>query len=181
MSYFSRLTDIVTCNLSEILAKEADPRAAIEQILFEIHEGVAGAERSLNTARKNSAAIAQEIADHRTQAERWAAQAREALVRGAEDAARKALVRKSEQTDLVAGLEQQLESARHLVEHLTTMHRALEARLADAHRKRKELLGEDATAASPSAEDSQERTADFGRYRDVEDELAALKRELGQE
>ncbi|HUG17554.1 MAG TPA: hypothetical protein VMM56_01155, partial [Planctomycetaceae bacterium] len=53
MSYFSRLTDIVTCNLSEILANEEDPKAAIEQIVYEIQEGVVGAERSLKTARNH--------------------------------------------------------------------------------------------------------------------------------
>ena len=46
MSYFSTLTDIVTCNLSEILANEADPEAAIEQIIYEIQEGVSGALRA---------------------------------------------------------------------------------------------------------------------------------------
>ena len=31
MNYFSRLTDIVTCNLNEMLAREADPAAALAE------------------------------------------------------------------------------------------------------------------------------------------------------
>ena len=45
MSYFSRLTDIVTCNLTELLAREADPAAALEGIIAEMQEGLAGAKR----------------------------------------------------------------------------------------------------------------------------------------
>lgn len=173
MSYFSRLTDIVTCNLSEILAREADPKAAIEQILYEIREGVAGAERSLKTARNNAESLEREIGEHTAQADKWAGQAKEAVRRGDEGAARQALMRKSELTDLAAGLQQQIESARNLVAHLTTMHRALEARLADAQRKERELLG-------AAAEASPNDTVELGRVHEIEDELAALKKELGE-
>lgn len=173
MSYFSRLTDIVTCNLSEILEKEADPKAAIEQILYEIREGVAGAERSLKTARHNAESLEREIREHSAQANKWAEEAKEAVRRGDENAARRSLMRKSELSDLAAGLEQQIESAHNLVAHLTTMHRALEARLADAQRKQRELLG-------AAAEVSPNDTVELGRVREIEDELAALKKELEQ-
>ena len=44
MSYFSRLTDIVTCSLSDILANEADPAMAIGQIIREMEERRVGKE-----------------------------------------------------------------------------------------------------------------------------------------
>lgn len=179
MSYFSRLTDIVTCNLSEILEQEADPKAAIDRILFEIQEGVSGAERSLITARKNADGIEQEIRQHQTQADHWGRQARAAVQRDEESEARRALLRKSELLDLVAGLEQQLESARNLVAHLTTTHRAIEARLSDAFRKRRELLGDDAPALE-STTMAERPTMEINRCREIENELDALKRELGQ-
>ena len=50
MSYFSRLTDIVTCNLTQLLAQAEDPRAAISEIIQEMREGVAGAQRRVSTA-----------------------------------------------------------------------------------------------------------------------------------
>lgn len=182
MSYFSTLTDIVTCNLSEILASESDPQAAIEQIIYEIQEGVAGALRSLNTARTKVDNLAQELAEHSQEAEKLAQQARAAVEQDNESDARKYLLRKSEQLDLVAGLEQQLASANNLVSHLTTTHRALEARLHDAQRKQQELktgvVSEDAPVPVPEKEES---PVEPSRSRQIEEELAALKKQLGRE
>jgi len=181
MSYFSRLTDIVTCNLSEILAQEENPEDAIEQIIYEIHEGVAGALRSLNTAQTNVERLEREIREHTEQAEKLAEQAISALENDNEDEARKLLVRKTEQLDLVAGLEQQLSSANNLVQHLTTTHRALEARLHDAQRKKQELkegiVGEEESAANTPAGESPESD----RSQEIEDELTALKKKLGRD
>jgi phage shock protein A len=181
MSYFSRLTDIVTCNLSEILANEADPKAAIEQIVYEIQEGVVGAERSLKTARNNVEKIEREIAEHSSESERMAERAKRLLKEKDESGARKALVRKSEQLDLVAGLQQQLQSALNLVQHLTTMHRALEARLHDAQRKQNQLLTGELTIHMESlAEEPVLSSIEPSRTQEIENELAALKKELGQ-
>lgn len=181
MSYFSRLTDIVTCNLSEILAQEENPEAAIEQIIYEIHEGVAGALRSLKTAQTNVERLGREIRDHTEQAEKLAEQAISALENDNEDEARKLLVRKTEQLDLVAGLEQQLSSANNLVQHLTTTHRALEARLHDAQRKKQELkegiVGEEESPSNTPAEEALESD----RHQEIEDELTALKKKLGRD
>ena len=38
MSFFSRLTDIVTCNISQLLAQAEDPQAVIAEIIREIAE-----------------------------------------------------------------------------------------------------------------------------------------------
>ena len=53
MAYFSRLTDIVTCSLTELLSKATDPQQALSQIITEMREGLAGAERSVGSARKS--------------------------------------------------------------------------------------------------------------------------------
>jgi phage shock protein A len=183
MSYFSTLTDIVTCNLSEILANEADPEAAIEQIVYEIQEGVSGALRSMDTARNRVRSLEEELSEHRQQAENLAQQARDAVAQDNENDARKYLLRKTEQLDLVAGLEQQLASANNLVSHLTTTHRALEARLHDAQRKQREFktgtASEDAPVAVPAEEDK--LPVEPSRSQQIEDELAALKKQLGRE
>ena len=84
----------------------------------------------------------------------------------------------------MAGLEQQHQAAVATCEHLTTTLYALEARLAEAKRKQLELAEKTGTAESaPHA------TADIpavasalspSRSEQIESELAALKRELGQ-
>ncbi|MDB4786398.1 MAG: PspA/IM30 family protein [Planctomycetaceae bacterium] len=182
MSYFSRLTDIVTCNLSEILAQEENPEEAIEQIIYEIQEGVAGALRSLKTAGNNADRLKQEIETHTAQGEKLAQQAISAIENDKEDTARELLVRKTEQFDLVAGLQQQLTSANNLVQHLTTTHRALEARLHDAQRKQQELQdGVISTEEEIESSATENQTPESDRDQQIEDELAALKKQLGKE
>ena len=176
MSYFSRLTDIVTCNLSDLLSKSPDPKAAIEQILREMDEGLSGARRSVATAAANEERMARDIQEHRNMAASWAAKAKEHLVAGREPDARAALVRKREVDDLIAGLEQQHESAVATREHLATMQRAVEARYAEAVRKHATLSG---VAVAPITSASTMVTPADDRMSQVDAELEALKRELG--
>ena len=136
MSYFSRLTDIVTCNLTQLLNEATDPRAAIAEIISEMQEGLAGAQRSVNTAFASEQRFEKEIAEHRQSVVTWTSRAREQLASGSEQDARQSLMRKREVEDLIAGLEQQHKAATATKQHLATIQRALEARLAEAIRKR---------------------------------------------
>jgi phage shock protein A len=177
MNYFSRLTDIVTCNLAEMLAREADPSVALRKIIAEMEEGLAGARRSVGTATANEERLRREIAELGGQSDQLTDEAREALRNQDESAARVALLRKQEVVDVVAGLAQQHKAACATRDHLNTTLRALEARLSEARRRQEELQ------ASPKATVSSSRgnTAtidDDPRARAIDDELAALKREL---
>lgn len=182
MSYFSRLTDIVTCNLSALLADATDPQAALVEIIHEMEEGVAGARRSVKTATTNEERIRSEIDEHMQQTAHWADTAREELSASREDKARLAIMRKREVEDLVAGLEQQHAAAAATREHLTTTLHALEARLADAHRRQSEMA-----AGASQIDEPRSKTGGLAppplsaeKDRQIDEELAALKRELGQ-
>lgn len=180
MSFFSRLTDIVTCNLSHLLAQAEDPHAVIAEIIREMREGLSGAQRSVNTASASEERLRMEIDSHRTQIEMWTCKAREHLVAGVETEARQSLLRKREVEDLIAGLTQQHKAAIATRDHLATMQRALEARLAEALRKQESLGG--AVVETPSNVPSyltQHHSSAEDRHREVDEELQALKRELG--
>lgn len=180
MSYFSRLTDIVSCNLSRLLAEAADPQAAIQQIITEMEEGVAGARRSVNTAALNERRLQREIDEHRAQISAWGDKAREHLRQGADDLARSALLRKREVEDLIAGLDQQHRAAVQTREHLATIQRALEARLAEAQRRKHDMTGEDSEAPLMTASIAPQASFPHDeRLSQVDAELEALKRELG--
>jgi phage shock protein A len=178
MNYFNRLTEIVTCNLNEILAREADPAAAIRKIVTEMEAGLAGARRSVTTAAANEERLTKEMAELEQQAEQLTEEAREALRATNESAARVALVRKKEIADVAGGLQQQLKAAHATRDHLTTTLRALEARLNEARRRQLEL------EASPKAAASSGKGVatldDDPRTNEIESELEALKRELEQ-
>jgi phage shock protein A len=180
MSYFSRLTDIVTCNLTDLLARAEDQQMAIEQIIQEMEEGLAGAKRSVATATAAEDRLCGEIQGHRRQADTWSAKAKEHLVAQRETDARQCLVRKREVEDLIAGLDQQHRAAIGTREHLSTIQRALEARLAEAIRRRAAIeagLAHDdhhaaLAAATPTGTDD--------RGSQIDAELEAMKRELAE-
>jgi phage shock protein A len=87
MSYFSRLTDIVTCNLTALLAEADDPQAALSQIIREMDEGLSGARRSVSAATASEQRLLGEINEHRKQSADWAAEARRHVAAGSDDAA----------------------------------------------------------------------------------------------
>jgi len=179
MSYFSRLTDIVTCNLTALLAEAADPVAALRDIISEMREGLAGAKRSVATATASEARLTGEIEAERRAAELWDERARGELLRGKESEARDCLLRKRELTDLIAGLEQQHRAAQATKDHLETMQRALEARLAEALR-RYESLGETLpTHGETSVVDFSPPAVVSDPQREIDADLEQLKRQLG--
>ena len=183
MPFFSRLTDIVTCNLTSILAAADDPEAALREIIHEMEQGVAGAQRSMKTAGDNETRIRAEIDEQRRQGEYWVAQAREHLQADNEEQARLDLLRKHEADNLTAGLEMQLKAATATRVHLTTTFHALEARLADARRRLDSLqAGSDLPAGGEAPAQPRAAASSTPRSMDVIDvELAALKRQLKEE
>jgi phage shock protein A len=179
MPYFSRLTDIVTCNLSSILAHADDPRQALEEVLREMNEGLAGAERSVRTAGENVGRIEDEIGEQRAAAANWVREAEQALQAGNEEQARQALVRKHEVEDLIAGLEQQLQAAVATRDHLRTMLSAIQARHADARRRLDELAATEGSDESAGPSPAATRQFSSGNVNDrIEQELEQMRRKL---
>jgi phage shock protein A len=186
MTYFSRLSDIISCRLEDLLASSPEPGIAIGRIVIEIEEGLAGARRSTAAAEAEEQRLRLELAERQAQIGFWAAKAREELAAGNEASARSALFRKQETADLVAALELQVAAAVSTREHLTTTARAIEARLAEAVRRQQELGATD--SQRPLKRSSSHRRAsapgaanpDMAKVRQVEAEFEALKRELGK-
>lgn len=179
MSYFSRLTDIVTCNLSQLLAEAADPVKALHEIIAEMREGLAGARRSVATATASEERLAGEIDEHRRLTEQWDEKARGELAAGREAEARICLLRKREVLDLIAGLEQQHRAAKATKDHLATMQRALEARLAEALRRLEEAGEPLAAAAATGPNFAAPSMTAAKTLEQVDEELESLKRQMG--
>lgn len=180
MTYFSRLSDIISCKLEDLIADAPDPAAALTRIVAEIEEGLAGAKRSVYAASNAEQRLRQELEERASQVSFWGQKARDELLAGREDGARQALARKKETEDLQAGLEQQLAAATSTREHLSTTLRAIEARLAEARRRQQDQT---AGASTTSAKTRSGGTVDAGahdraRAAQIEEELEALRREL---
>ena len=183
MSFFSRLSDIVSCRLDDLIGEQADPAAAMARIISEIEEGLAGAKRSVTAAGKSEERLNADLAERRQQAAWWGDKARQELAQDHEDDARQALLRKRETEDLAAGIEQQLAAATSTREHLSTTMRAIEARLSEARRRQEEFLTMQSPAPATRAAGSMggsalPPTVDRARNAQIEAELEALRREL---
>ncbi len=177
MPYFSRLTDIVTCSLTALLNETDNPQEALQDIIREMEGGLAGAQRSVQSARQNEERLQSELEQSRQQVEHFDTEALRLLKENDENAARMALYRKKEASDLAAGLQQQVAVAHSTYEALMTTYRALEARLAEARRKLSEYgLSESDDSKYEALTD----TAHQMRQSEVEEELAALKQRLDQ-
>lgn len=181
MSYFSRLTDIVTCNLSEILKTADDPVAAIADVISEMEEGLSGCERCVNRADRAAKDLRSELDEYAGQIGDWMEKAKTALESGDENAARQALLRKKEVEDLLAGLEREHKAAVATHDSLKTTLRALEARVSEARRRAQELeSGTETTVASGDVElTGVEASIEASRSEMIEDELAELRRQMG--
>lgn len=181
MPHFSRLTDIVTCNLTEILKSAHDPVLVLREIIAEMAEGLAACRRTVLTSVRNHERISREIEDYRLQIGEWLDRAKQSLNSGDEVTARESLTRKVELEGLIAGLLPESEAAQGTSQHMLRIQKALEARHSDASRRLSELTGEplvlrsDSYAAPPSTAISVQETQS-----EVEAELAALRRELGR-
>jgi len=139
MAFFSRLTEIVACNVKALLKDAENPNAVIRDIIGEIEEGVSGARRSSKTATDNVERLTREIDKQLGQVALWHAKAIEALRNRDETQARYALQREMELNDLAIALRQQQEAAQRTLEQIKTTLKGLEAQLATARREDQEL------------------------------------------
>ena len=179
MPYFTRLTDIITCSLTEILDGSENPEVTLREVIREIGQGLSGARRSARTAHNNRARIQRDIEEHTEQMHRWVNRARQALQANREDEARDALSRKVEIEDLLEGLKPEQEAAVRTCEHMLRIQKALEARHSEAVRRLGSIIGsvaeiqvESDTGMHTFLQSQQERQDE------VEAELQALKKQL---
>ncbi|MCP4787243.1 MAG: hypothetical protein GY903_32950 [Fuerstiella sp.] len=180
MPHFSRLTDIVTCSLTEILESSEDPAATLREVVEEMEEGLASARRVARTSGSNRNRLKEEIASHSVQLNEWLEKAKASLSAGDETAARESLTRKVEIEDLIEGLTPELEAANSTWQNMLRIQKALEARHSEAVRRMTELTGEtpparleSETAVHAITQSQQEKSTE------VEAELEALRRQLG--
>lgn len=181
MPHFSRLTDIITCSLTEIIDNADSPIETLREVIGEMTEGLAACRRTVRTSSANWKRLQSEIEQYQQQINAWMEKAREALAAGDEDAARSSVTRKQELDHLIQGLEPERRAAHETWQNMLRIQRALEARHAEAVRRLSELTGEPATVpleSETAVHDAQAAEAD--RADEVEAELAALRRQLGQ-
>lgn len=124
MPHFSRLTDIITCSLTEILNAATNPTGTLQEIIGEMHEGLDACRRNVQTSSTIGERLKREIMDSETQIDVWKDRARQSLADGDDAAARNSLSRKVEIEDLIAGLRPELDAAVSAAQHMFRIQKA---------------------------------------------------------
>lgn len=146
MGIFRRVNDILAANLNELVGQFEKPETMLKQAVREMEQAVH------RTMHRGAQVIAQEKLLTRQQAVQqeqigyWQTQAEQAVRNSDDNAARRALLRKSEHEQLLAPLGQQLASVEQASQRLRHQVQALRTQLAQARGMLAALLARKAAA-----------------------------------
>ncbi len=178
---FSRISDVITANISDLIDRVEDPEKMIKQIIREMEENIGLANEGVVDAIASEKTLQQNVDRHRQEAKTWQENARTALKDGKEDLAHQALVRKNEHDTILKSLEPALESAQGTSASLKAQLKALDAKLDEAKRKRGALVARQRAAEAMHSmskldarfKDGLDAGAKFGRMEEKVAEMEA--------
>ncbi len=178
---FSRISDVITANISDLIDRVEDPEKMIKQIIREMEENIGLAKEGVVDAIASEKTLQQNVDRHRREAKTWQENARTALKDGKEDLARQALIRKNEHDTILKSLEPALESAQGTSASHKTQLSALDAKLDEAKRKRGALVARQRAAEAMQSmskldarfKDGLDAGAKFGRMEEKVAEMEA--------
>jgi phage shock protein A len=140
MGVVTRVSDLVVTNVNALLDRIENPEHMMAQLVRDMENGLDEARRHAAAVIANQRSVERERDSHRSQANWWKEQAREALGSGREDLARRALVRKQEHDQLGRELDVRCVEAGQNSESVRAALLALDSGLAEARRKQRELI-----------------------------------------
>ena len=186
MSFFSRVSDIINANVSDLLDRAEDPEKMVKMLIFEMEEQIDTARQGIAKAIAGEKKLEVNLKKNRGEAEAWHAKAEAAIGRGDDELARKCLTRKKEHEAIADSLQPQWERARQTSDSLKSDLRRMEEKLDEAVRRRDSLVARQMAAeaqkevqsVAPSMDRAQRSFAKFDRMErrveDMEAEAAAL-------
>lgn len=186
MSLFTRVSDIINANVSDMLDRAEDPEKMIKMLIFEMEEQIGLARDGVTKAIAGEKKLEVNLAKNRSQSDAWHKKAETAIQQADEDLARTCLARKKEHERIADSLQPQWERARQTSDSLKSDLRRLEERLDEAIRRRDGLVARQMAAEAqkevqsiaPSFDRANRSFAKFDRMErrveDMEAEAAAV-------
>ena len=190
MSFFSRVSDIINANVSDMLDRAEDPEKMVKMLIFEMEEQIVTVRQGVAKAIAGEKKLEANLSKNRAEAEAWHAKAETAIQSDDEDLARKCLARKKEHDRIADSIQPQWERARQTSDSLKSDFRRLEEKLDEAIRRRDSLVArqmaaeaqQEVQSVAPSMNRVQRNFDKFDRMErrveDMESEAAAFA-ELG--
>lgn len=186
MSFFSRVSDIINANVSDLLDRAEDPEKMVKMLIYEMEEQIGTAREGVAKAIAGEKKLEANLTKNRSEAQQWHSKAEAAIGRGDEELARKCLARKKEHERIAESLQPQWERARQTSDSLKSDLRRMEEKLDEAIRRRDSLVARQMAAeaqrevqsVAPSLNRVQRSFAKFDRMErrveDMEAEAAAV-------
>ena len=199
MKIFSRVSDIISANVSDLLDRAEDPEKMVKLLIVEMEEHIEKAREGLAKAIAGEKQLEASLKKNRDAAADWQSKAEAAIERSDDDLARRCLERKKEFEKIADSMQPQWEAARRASDALKSDFRRLEERVDEARRKRDALIArklaaeaqKEVATIAPAMSKAQQSFAKFDRMeRKVEQmeaeagalaELSDSRRELDKE
>lgn len=148
MSIFTRVADIITANVNDLLDRAEDPEKMVKMLVAEMEERIEETREGVARAMAGEKLLEANLQKNRQASAEWQAKAESALARGDEGVARQCLQRKKEYDAIAHSLQPQWESARRTSDTLRSDFRRLEEKLDETRRRRDVLIARQQAAAA---------------------------------
>lgn len=148
MGIFSRLTDIINSNISDVLDRAEDPKKMVRMVIQEMEDTLVEVRTSAAKTIADRKDIERQIRRMETAQRSWAEKAELALRKGREDLAKGALVEKAQVADMIGVMTEELELLSDGLERHEEDIQKLEAKLTEAKAKQQTLLARQENADS---------------------------------
>lgn len=135
MGIFSRISDIISANLNDMVENIENPEKMLRQAVREMETTIDRAGESTAKTMAGQKMIKTELQKNRRQAKIWAERAETAVADSNDELARKAIARKQEHEKLVIALEEEIVEADQTIQRLRHQLSAMQAKLAEAKRR----------------------------------------------
>jgi phage shock protein A len=135
MGIFSRMSDIISANINDMVDGIEDPEKLLKQAVREMENTIEQAKESTAKTMAGQQMLKRELEKNRQQAKLWTSRAETAVADSNDDLARKAIARKQEHEKLVVALEDEIAESEQTIQRLRHQLSAMNAKLAEAKRR----------------------------------------------
>ncbi|MEM6683021.1 MAG: phage shock protein PspA [Pseudomonadota bacterium] len=148
MGIFSRLTDIINSNITDVLDRAEDPKKMIRMVIQEMEDTLVEVRTSAARTIADRKDIERQLRRMDDAQVSWTEKAELALRKGREDLAKGALIEKAQVADMAAALTEELQLISDGLERHEEDIYKLESKLKEAKAKQQSLLTRQQTATN---------------------------------